>query len=1022
MKIHGVLLSLAAVCASVHAQAVLGSGTIRGTVVDYTGSGIPDTTIIISNDRLGIHRELDTTDDGGFNATALPPGAGYSLKATRKGFLDLDSNNLELLAGHTLGFSIVMAQEPSLRRSGEKQNASITYQDQIFAAIENTFSAVELETLPSVDRDPNALDSLAPAAMRDQQNGILGFRGEPGTNGYFLDGILTTNLYFYDRPQIVFPAPQDSVSEMQVISGLAPTEFGHAFGGFINSVTPNGGNSIHGALFGYYAPNSWAAADRFGPGFHPPGSRTDAGASAGGPAGKSQKLFWFASAEDLGLHTEGLNLADNPLITNPGGKSIAPANCGAPATTAQCTAAADFLNQQLNRVVASSQTGLWGLAKLDWRPNSFNAVDLEGGAVHEKSPNGANMSTVSTDNGLLGQNGTWSDDTRYAKGAYTAVWSGNATNQAYGAWYHDRFSDYEDKALLPTTGAVGLNISGTPFGGNPNLPQALSENRYQIVDNLSSSLGAHSLKAGIDFSLDQDVNRQIINSAGYYYFPSLTSFAQDYTGNTGSHKDYTILNQGFGNPLINMNSKIGNVYLQDTWTPIHKLTVVMGVIWEKPFLPHPLYANSTFYQTGTITSPDVDASPRVAGAYQLNGKTVIRAGIGTYYQPFSGQLLEALYNGNGISQLQATITPLLASPPVFPHILGSPSSIPKGSQDVLYERSKFRVPLSAQGTLGVERELNSNTTLSLNYFYARGLDLWTYYDTNLNFPSFSKTYMVDNAAGQLINTLVVPMYTTKTNTNFAQVNELEDAGRSSYHAGILQLRQRMSHGLTLQASYTYSHAIDDVNGPPAVAGFVPANVSPGYYASDRGDSTFNQPQRATILWTWQPRLVNNDSFSARYLINGWTLSGAATLASGLAERPVISTNGQQFGGTSMIYATTINGSGGWGLVPSNLVPVQMNVSAAKLGIPSLLPTGAEYNVDMRLSRQIPVNERISATLLFEAFNAFNTQFNTSVNNIAFLANSGVLSPVRDLGLGNSAAGFLWGDNARHLQVGLRIIF
>jgi hypothetical protein len=58
----------------------------------------------------------------------------------------------------------------------------------------------------------------------------------------------------------------------------------------------------------------------------------------------------------------------------------------------------------------------------------------------------------------------------------------------------------------------------------------------------------------------------------------------------------------------------------------------------------------------------------------------------------------------------------------------------------------------------------------------------------------------------------------------------------------------------------------------------------------------------------------------------------------------------------------------------------------------------------------------------EAFDALNTQYNTSLNTIAYQATSGVLRPVSGLGLGNGAAGFPWGDNARHVQLALRIVF
>lgn len=68
MKIFGISFLLGVVCLTgAHAQAVIGSGIVTGTVRDYTGSGIPDTTVILSNERLGVRRTMDTTDDGGFS-------------------------------------------------------------------------------------------------------------------------------------------------------------------------------------------------------------------------------------------------------------------------------------------------------------------------------------------------------------------------------------------------------------------------------------------------------------------------------------------------------------------------------------------------------------------------------------------------------------------------------------------------------------------------------------------------------------------------------------------------------------------------------------------------------------------------------------------------------------------------------------------------------------------------------------------------------------------------------------------
>src|SRR5580700_4389198 len=153
MKSRSIPFLLGIVCSiGVHAQAVVGFGAVTGTVSDYTGSGIPDTTVVISNASMGTRREMDTTDDGIFNASAMPPGPGYSLKVSRKGFTQVDYKDFEILVGHTLNFKVTMAQEATLQRQGEAQHASIELEDVIFG-LQTAFSSAEVDGLPSRNRD-----------------------------------------------------------------------------------------------------------------------------------------------------------------------------------------------------------------------------------------------------------------------------------------------------------------------------------------------------------------------------------------------------------------------------------------------------------------------------------------------------------------------------------------------------------------------------------------------------------------------------------------------------------------------------------------------------------------------------------------------------------------------------------------------------------------------------------------------------------------------------------------------------
>jgi hypothetical protein len=60
--------------------------------------------------------------------------------------------------------------------------------------------------------------------------------------------------------------------------------------------------------------------------------------------------------------------------------------------------------------------------------------------------------------------------------------------------------------------------------------------------------------------------------------------------------------------------------------------------------------------------------------------------------------------------------------------------------------------------------------------------------------------------------------------------------------------------------------------------------------------------------------------------------------------------------------------------------------------------------------------------MFEAFNAFNTQYNTAVITTAYTASGGVLKPASGVGSGNQSQAFPDGTNARRCQVALRLTF
>jgi outer membrane receptor protein involved in Fe transport len=1001
MKAKFGLFLLPLVCAAgAYAQAVAGFGAVSGTLRDPYGDGLPDTSVVITNDTLGVKRTLTSTDDGMFLAAALPAGTGYNIKASRQGYGTWEYKDFDVSVGSTVSFAVTMQAETETTQVSDGAVFSAAVEDTKF----NVSSFVSQRQLRDLPIDARRLEEpilMAPAVTQDRSTGALIFRGEGGTNAFFTDGQLTTNTYFYQTPNIAPQLTADLVREIQPIPAGASSEFGHAFGGIVNASTPSGTNEYHGSVYGFFSNNPWDAADRYAPGVNLARRWEQGGVKVGGPI-MAGKLYFFADLETWRGRSNGINQLSSPLLAGPQGNLLA-SNCKA--TTLQCTNAINFLSPQLNAIVPYSTSDWTGVARIDYRASDRNTLILEANGLHGRSPNGAVPQATSPDGGLLGSNGLFTEETRFAKADWIATVTGTIANELRIGWYKDRVSTSLNPSLEPSTGPLGIQIAGASVGSNPLFPSTVSENRYQAVENFTWASLSHLLKFGAEFSLNQDYSREL--NYGNYVYPSLTAFATDLT-NSGTARNYTLFTQSFPNAVTNLHTKVWSIYGQDNWRVSRRLNVMAGVRWEKYGVPQPIDVNTTYYQTGTIATPSNAFAPRVGVNYLLNDKTVIRAGYSWYYQPYTGELLRDLYTGNGIYNVNIAVTPNLSGAPVFPKVIASSTTTPNGTQNILYGNPKLRLPYSEVAFGGIERRLTNTIAITANYIDTRGTKLWTATDMNLPIaPTITKTYTIDDLNGNAVNSYTTPIWNTRNDTSHMQVYQIFNEGFSRYRGATVQIRKAMSYGLSVQASYTWSHTRDNVSGPPAVA-FIPASSVPASYAYDQGPSNFDQRNRATINWLWAPNPVKSNSGAARYLLNGWMVSGIATLASGMPATPIVIVNGQQFAGVTMDYPTSLNGSGGWSRLPT-------------LG-PNTLNLGSQQVVNARVTKILPFTERVRGMLMFEAYNALNSQYNTSVNNIAYVATSGILHPVPGLGQGNAASGYPFGTNARWCQVAFRVEF
>jgi outer membrane receptor protein involved in Fe transport len=1003
------------------AQATAGLGAVSGTVRDASGAVVPGATVIVSNASKGITRTLQSTDAGVFAAPALTPSSGYNVAVTKEGFAKWEAKNFEILVGQTVDFSVAMkvgTTATAVEVTGEAPLVETTK-----TGVSQVVGAQQIEELPINGRRADTFVLLTPAVTRDGTFGLVSFRGTVGSNSFLTDGNDTTNSFYQEnagRTRITTQISQDAVQEFQVLSDGFSAEFGRAAGGVINTVTKSGSNDIHGTAYEYFRNRTLNATDRYTPaGVNPPEWRHQAGGTLGGPI-KKDKLFFFSDFEVVERNFPGINRIINSAISADGNTI----NGSCTATAAQCTAAVAFIQKQMNVLVPRTVASTMGFGKLDWRPNERNSFSFDLNAMHWRSPNGIQTQAVLTSGNMLGGNGSSTVETRYGKASWTAIPTNNSVNELRFGWFKDRLSDPGASNLFPAeTGPLAISLNGAAIGAASSYPRTFpSEQRYQIVENFSWVHGAHSAKFGVDYSSTEDWINQLSNQFGTYNYTSLTNFAKDFTGNTAGAKNYSSFSQNFGNPIQDFYTKDINLYAQDAWKATRNLMVNYGLRYEKTFLPQPPMQDANYAATGFIHSPNKTFAPRLSLAYSLNDKTVIRAGWGMFHARFLGDgMQELVIIGNALYQTSISVNSTQTGAPVFPNIVPNLASVPAGTKQIVFATSNWRNPYTEQGTFSIERQLGHDAGLTISYLNTHGVQLWTNRDLNLGAPGAVKTYTIQDSSGNAVGSWTTPIFvsTNKVDSRYGRISLVDNGGQSWYNALAVQLKKRLSHGLSADVSYTWSHAIDDANnsgaGSSGVLYFQQFSLDYGYsgWGADKGSSGADQRHRAVVSFVYQPTLTSSNSAAAKFLVNGWQLSAITSMASAQPTAASVSASGQQFTGISMAYTSTLNGSGGWNRVP--FWPVNS------------LNIDREYRVDARITRSLPFGERVKGMLMFEGFNVFNTQYNTAVNTTAYTASGGVIKPALTngasiLGFGNASQGFPDGTNARRLQVAFRVVF
>lgn len=346
------------------------------------------------------------------------------------------------------------------------------------------------------------------------------------------------------------------------------------------------------------------------------------------------------------------------------------------------------------------------------------------------------------------------------------------------------------------------------------------------------------------------------------------------------------------------------IYVQDTYKALSNLTFNLGLRWQVLGQPFSATDNiSNFFPNlyDPAQAPTLDASgniilgtgsptngivtPKSPGAFSRsltdNHYTDWEPRVGFAYDPFrKGKFV--LRGGFGIYHTQDSVDHLVnigGNPPfnqtdylygvTFSSIAPPGPGTAQGPVGLTALDRPRPNPASNQYSFGFQVAPLSNTTLELNYVGSHEVHLGRNRDINQVPPS--DQLAVFNGA---------PPSLYRPYLGYSSITLNERAGFASYNSFQFFLNHRMSHGLQLQAAYTWSHSIANAMNEQNGAGAQP--VQDAYHPErEKGWSNIDQPQALVINYIWAVPFFKGRTGVAGQVLDGWQLSGISSFTSGL---------------------------------------------------------------------------------------------------------------------------------------------
>ena len=888
--------------------------SVYGTVFDPSGAVVPGAQVTILNQSTGLKRNTVTDMTGQYHLSGLPTG-NYAVSAARGGFRTLVREGIALTSASAvmINFSLAVGSQPQqLTVSGNVNEIDSTTSTVSQFVGEQTLTELPLNgrdlfqaTLlePGVAPTPSSAPSLLSSGKAGQVS-IAGAR--PSSTDVLIDGMDANDPVFGYSPAGASGLflGLNEFAEVRVLTQTFDVDYGRNSGGVIDAVTKSGTNHFHGSLFELHRDASLDAKNYFDLANAPipPFVRNQFGAGVGGPL-VHDRTFFFADYEGFrevqastaiatvpdALAHEGLlpSSSDPGACTNtdPSGCVAIPIDPRILPFLALLPPAngADNGNGSGDLITANKgdTNEHHGMVRIDHNFSSTHSlfgryiVDDSGSLVpYFGTPPGTYVPGFPVIHQARNQYFSIQDHSNIGHDAFNELRFG--INRTAAATAIDNTHPGLSISLVPGRPFGMLDIEGMSlFGNSPATPLGDFSTVYQVYDQLSRTTGGHTVTFGGEFREIQSNGPLDFAVNGLYSFqdlsplgipaqtnnPPLEFFLQalplSYVGTVPSMSDS---DRGYRQTAV-------SGFAQDFWRVRNDLTVNAGLRYD--FYSNPSEAHgllSAIRNPATDSGPTVGKlfastpldlfSPRAGFAWNIygDGSTLLRGGAGI----FRDQLPIYLFG------LDRFLPPFFGLDSfVLPTFLNPQSALisqPIYAFSMTYH-PKF--PYALQYNLNLEREIAPGTILSAGYFGARGNHLPREVEANPFEPALGHRY--------------------NPNLPSPLLEDLTDA-QSFYNSFQLSVSEQHAHNVSWQASYTFSHSIDDASISQEIEA-----VNEPFTSQDPFNRTGD---RARSGFDIRHNFVGNVVYELPFrrgsrLLGGWQISSVASVHSNVPFTPVL---------------------------------------------------------------------------------------------------------------------------------------